>query len=96
MSLALIILTVLLVILTGIVLDSLIAYHFRVKNEVVNAMIQVCIKMVDDPGLLMVLTTRSKDYSDEQALNQINHWLQANENRYLHTIMSHAKERAMW
>ena len=83
-------LIVLLAAFSGILIDSLVQYHLRVKNNIINGLTQVLIEMEADPNLLAALIQRGTTLNDEQISHNINVWLKINERRFYLEAMSYA------
>lgn len=90
MTYLLVFLAVLSVVVGAIVIDSLVQYQLRVKNNVINGLTQVCIEMEVDPDLLATLIQRGNGVNDEQISYYISGWLKANERRFSIETMSYA------
>ncbi|MGV3560955.1 hypothetical protein [Larkinella arboricola] len=80
----------LLTVFSGILIDSLVQYHLRIKNNVINGLTHVFIEMEADPNLLATLIQRGTTLNDEQLSHHINGWLKANERRFSLEAMSYA------
>ncbi|MFD1145273.1 hypothetical protein ACFQ4C_29345 [Larkinella insperata] len=83
-------LIVLLAAFSGIIIDSLVQYHIRVKNNVINGLTLAFIEMEADPELLATLIQRGTTLNDEQISNGVNVWLKTNERRFSLEAMSYA------
>ncbi|GAB3916671.1 hypothetical protein [Larkinella terrae] len=70
-------LVTLLIVVCCIVIDS-ISYYLRLKNELVDALMKVCINQDADLKLQTILIGQQGALSDEQLLHQLTDWLKSN------------------